>query len=289
MTFTFTNFADSKVQSGIASTSSQVTIASAQADLFATFTATGGETQRAVIYDGVKTPELVDISLRAAGVLDITRAVESTTAQDWAAGSVVRGVLTAGMMAAAARVIGGTANEIDVTNGDGLTGTTLVALASELDLASKTVANANIISGEALLSSALIDTLNATELTVGATALFNGQAHFASQALFDDALLSSDGVFTFGGSASQGHEIRLREDSDNGTNYFGMKAPDTLATSIRIEFPSIVGSANQILEIASLSTDTIPLLTLQWADNTSLGSDWDDMEEFSAYQLGLGG
>lgn len=131
MTFAHTNFADSELASGISSTASQLTILAADADVFATFTATGGEVQRAVIFDGTQTPELVDISLRADNVLDISRAAESTTAKTWAAGSKVRAGLTAQMMLAAGRTISGDSN-ISVTGGDGTSGETSLALATML-------------------------------------------------------------------------------------------------------------------------------------------------------------
>lgn len=290
MSFTFTNFAESKLQTGISVSATQATISTDDDQLFATFTGTGGEVQRAVIYDGTNTPELVDISLRADETIDITRALESTTALAWPAGSVIRGVLTAGMMAAAAREITGATDQIEITGGDGLTGTTIVGLASEINLASKTVANINVISGQGTVTDWDVNgDLTASELQVTSTALFSGRTEFASDAQFEGMLTASDGKFHFGGSASQGHELELFEDSTNGVNFISLKAPDSLATSMRIEYPTVAGTVNQILEIASLSTDVIPLLTLQWTANTALGTDWDDMEEFSAYQLGLGG
>lgn len=38
-------------------------------------------------------------------------------------------------------------------------------------------------------------------------------------------------TFALGGGATDGGEIRLKEDSDNGTNYFGFQAPASLASS----------------------------------------------------------
>lgn len=49
------------------------------------------------------------------------------------------------------------------------------------------------------------------------------------------------------GDASAGAEIRLPEDTDNGSNYVALKAPDTLASSITWTLPNADGTLNQVL------------------------------------------
>lgn len=55
------------------------------------------------------------------------------------------------------------------------------------------------------------------------------------------------GVFTISGTASAGSAIRLFEDTDNGTNYVGLKAPDTIGSDITFTLPSADGTPNQAL------------------------------------------
>jgi hypothetical protein len=50
------------------------------------------------------------------------------------------------------------------------------------------------------------------------------------------------------GNATAGSEIRLPEDTDNGSNYVALKAPDTLASNLTLTLPSADGTANQVLK-----------------------------------------
>ena len=49
------------------------------------------------------------------------------------------------------------------------------------------------------------------------------------------------------GNATAGAEIRLPEDTDNGSNYVALKAPDTLASNLTFTLPSTDGSAGQTI------------------------------------------
>ena len=49
------------------------------------------------------------------------------------------------------------------------------------------------------------------------------------------------------GNATAGSEIRLPEDTDNGSNYVALKAPDTLASNLTFTLPSADGSSGQAL------------------------------------------
>lgn len=55
------------------------------------------------------------------------------------------------------------------------------------------------------------------------------------------------GVFSIGGSATQGMELRLFEDTDNGVNYVGLKVADALGSSITFTLPSADGTPGQAL------------------------------------------
>lgn len=55
------------------------------------------------------------------------------------------------------------------------------------------------------------------------------------------------GVVSITGTASSAAEIRLAEDTDNGTNYLGFKAPSAVTTSTTFTLPNGDGSNNQVL------------------------------------------
>lgn len=49
------------------------------------------------------------------------------------------------------------------------------------------------------------------------------------------------------GNANAGSEVRLPEDTDNGSNYVALKAPNTLAANLTLTLPSADGTAGQLL------------------------------------------
>ena len=49
------------------------------------------------------------------------------------------------------------------------------------------------------------------------------------------------------GNATAGAEIRLPEDTDNGSNYVALKAPDTLASNLTFTLPSTDGTNGQVI------------------------------------------
>lgn len=49
------------------------------------------------------------------------------------------------------------------------------------------------------------------------------------------------------GNATAGAEIRLPEDTDNGSNYVALKAPNTLASNLTFTLPSVDGTSGQAL------------------------------------------
>ena len=74
---------------------------------------------------------------------------------------------------------------------------------------------------------------------------------------------SADVTLTLDGSSSATGEIRFAEDTDNGTNYMGFKAPAAVTSSLSLELPDGDGSAEQILK-----TDGSGVLA--WSDASSL-------------------
>ena len=78
------------------------------------------------------------------------------------------------------------------------------------------------------------------------------------------ATLSDTGGATFTGSvdvagtSSAGSNIKLYEDTDNGTNYVAFKAPDTIASNVTWTLPSADGTSAQVLSTNGSGT-------LSWA------------------------
>lgn len=54
--------------------------------------------------------------------------------------------------------------------------------------------------------------------------------------------------FTIAADASAGAEIRLPEDTDNGSNYVAVKAPNSLASNITLTLPTTAGTSGQFLQ-----------------------------------------
>ena len=95
------------------------------------------------------------------------------------------------------------------------------------------------------------------------------------------------------GNAVGGSEVRLPEDTDNGSNYVALKSPATLAANLTLTLPSADGTAGQFLStngsgqtsFASVTASKYELITTVTAaaaatvDFTGLSSD------YVAYQL----
>ena len=62
---------------------------------------------------------------------------------------------------------------------------------------------------------------------------------------FSDSSITTPVTVT--GSASAGAEIRLPEDTDNGSNYVALKAADTIASDVTFTLPSADGTTGQAL------------------------------------------
>jgi len=70
--------------------------------------------------------------------------------------------------------------------------------------------------------------------------------HSANTVDFNDSAISTPLAVT--GNATAGAEIRLPEDTDNGTNYVALKAPDTIASNLTLTLPSADGTSGQVLQ-----------------------------------------
>lgn len=80
-----------------------------------------------------------------------------------------------------------------------------------------------------------------------------GDASQGSIRIYDGAngnielLPNGSGSVLVGGNSTQATELRFREDSDNGTNYVGLKAADNLAASTTYTLPTADGTSGQVL------------------------------------------
>ena len=70
--------------------------------------------------------------------------------------------------------------------------------------------------------------------------------HSTNTVDFNDSAISTP--LTVTGNATAGAELRLPEDTDNGSNYIALKAPDTIASNLTLTLPSADGTAGQVLQ-----------------------------------------
>lgn len=83
------------------------------------------------------------------------------------------------------------------------------------------------------------------------------------------------GAVNLRGTATSAAEVRLFEDTDNGTNYVGIKAPTSLGSSVTFTLPSDDGTSGQCLVTNASGT-------LSFADNTAPGMIWISTTSASA-------
>jgi len=87
------------------------------------------------------------------------------------------------------------------------------------------------------------------------------------------ATLSDTGAAVFTGAldvlgnSTAGSNLKLYEDTDNGTNYVSFKAPDTIAANVTWTLPAADGTSNQVLSTNGSGT-------LSWATAGSGSSQW---------------
>jgi hypothetical protein len=72
-------------------------------------------------------------------------------------------------------------------------------------------------------------------------------ADINANAAIASSKLSITSPLSITGNSTAGSEIRLPEDTDNGSNYVALKAADSIASNLTFTLPSADGSANQAL------------------------------------------
>ena len=86
--------------------------------------------------------------------------------------------------------------------------------------------------------------------------------------------------FIVGNGATAGATLQLREDTDNGTNYVGFKAPDAITSSLAWVLPSGDGTSGQVL-----STDGSGNLSFVSTTSTLAGATDSDISTPSSGQV----
>jgi len=81
-----------------------------------------------------------------------------------------------------------------------------------------------------------------------------------------DSSVSLTSPVAITGNSTAGAEIRLPEDTDNGSNYVGLKASNSIASNITFTLPNADGTADQVLKTDGSGT-------LSFTD-VSAGTDW---------------
>jgi hypothetical protein len=79
---------------------------------------------------------------------------------------------------------------------------------------------------------------------------------------------------TVTGNSTAGAELRLPEDTDNGTNYIAIKAPDSIASNLTLTLPSADGTNGQALVTNGSGTLSFTTLstTLTYSSGTATGN-----------------
>ena len=96
--------------------------------------------------------------------------------------------------------------------------------------------------------------------------------HSANTVDFNDSAISTPLAVT--GNATAGAELRLPEDTDNGTNYVAIKAPDSIASNLTLTLPSADGTNGQAL--VTNGSGTLSFTTLSTTLTYSSGTDTGD-------------
>ena len=103
------------------------------------------------------------------------------------------------------------------------------------------------------------NTVNWLDATVSITGLATSASGTVCTLADATVTLSPSTYVRIDGGATQAGEVRLYEDSDDGTNYVGFKAPN-VGTSYTLTLPTATGGADQVLSTNGSSV-------LSWADN----------------------
>jgi len=103
------------------------------------------------------------------------------------------------------------------------------------------------------------NTVNWLDSTISVTGLATSATATVCTLADATITLSPSTYVRIDAGATQAGELRIYEDSDDGTNYVGFKAPN-VGTSYTLTLPTATGGADQVLSTNGSSV-------LSWADN----------------------
>lgn len=168
-----------------------------------------------------------------------------------------------------------------ITTAGALDTTKVVDLTTAQTLTNKTLTSPKIGTNIKDTNGNELITLTATGSAVNEVTLANGATGTGPTltASGDDTnidlnlLTKGTGVVNVKATASNGSEVRVFEDTDNGTNYVGLKAPDTLSASKTYTLPSADGTSGQAL--VTNGSGTLSFATAGSTDGwTSTSDSW---------------
>jgi hypothetical protein len=107
------------------------------------------------------------------------------------------------------------------------------------------------------------------------------------------ASLSFATPLTVIGNSTAGSSIRLPEDTDNGSNYVALKAPDSLSSDLTFTLPSADGTSGQVLQtngsgvlsFSSVSSDYVLLATTTASSNSAVSFDGYYSSTYKNYKV----
>ena len=118
-------------------------------------------------------------------------------------------------------------------------------------------------------------------------------ADISATAAITSSKLSITSPLSITGNSTAGSEIRLPEDTDNGSNYVALKAADNIASNVTFTLPSADGTANQVLQtngsgtlsFATISSDFVLLATTDASASSSVSFDGYFSSTYKNYRL----
>lgn len=167
--------------------------------------------------------EIVTATARSGTTVTITRGAESTSDQSWASGATISLRATADSLD---RKADGAASSTDnaAVRFDSTTGKIIQNSGVIID-------DSNNVSGLARLD---VDNIRLDGNTISSTDS-NGNVNI---------IPNGSGAVTIGGNSTGPADLRLMEDSDNGSNYTGFKAPSSLAGNVVYTLPTADAGAS---------------------------------------------
>lgn len=179
------------------------------------FNVTNASTGTAPILESAGTDTNVDFKLRAKGT----------------------GKMLVGPSTSAGVVLEGTQPLMDANSNELIKFTATAAAVNEFTIANAATAGGPILSA----------TGGDTNIDINITPKGTGNIKLNGDVDITGDINVAGPIVTIPGNATEAAELRLKEDTDNGTNYVGLKAAAAIAADLTFVLPSADGAANSIM------------------------------------------